>query len=339
MVKKKTYSKRVTLEDVAKRAGVSVATVSRAINNPDKLRLQTLEKVKKAIRELHYSPNFIARSLRVQKSFTVGVIVPNILNPFFARVVRGIEGLLSEHGYVPIIVDTQEDPLKEREYLKNLLTRRVDGLIVIPSKEDTDVPEILKHESIPIVFADRYFGGGFDSVKGNNFSGISLLVSHLVSRGYKKIGFVSGPLETLPGRERYEAFLEMMAFYGLEVRDEYVKIGDFSIEGGYMSTRELLELDNPPEAIITANNFLGVGSLKAIKEKGLRVPQDIGLVVFDEVFLADLTDPPLTVVVQPAEEIGRVAAKMLLERMAPKDLIPPREVVLEPLLIVRRSTL
>jgi LacI family transcriptional regulator len=337
----KTYSKsrKVTLRDVAKIAGVSTATVSRVINNPEKVKPRTLEKVRKVIEELHYSPNLIARSLKVQKSFMIGLLVPNILNPFFAKIARGTENLLNERGYTVLILDTQENSVKEAKYLKDLLERRVDGLIIVPSKEDTDIPKVLRKKPIPAVFVDRYFSKDFDSVKGNNFSGISLLVSHLVNRGYRRIGFISGPLETLPGRERYEAFIRLLALYGLEAKPAHVKISDFSIEGGYVKTKELLESGDIPEAVVAANNFMGVGALKAIREKGLRVPQDLGLVVFDEVFLADLADPPLTVVVQPAEEMGKVAAEMLLERIeAGEDLIPPREVVLEPVLIVRGST-
>lgn len=337
---KKTYTNKSlpTIRDVALKANVSVATVSRAINKPETLKPETLKKVNKAMKALKYAPNIIARSLKMKKSSMVGVIVPNILNLFFAQIIRGAERVFSDYNLTSVIFDSEENSFKEKKYLHEILERRFDGLIIVPSKENTEIPSLVKERPFPIVFADRYFSNEFDSIKGNNYSGISLLVSHLVSRGYKKIGIIAGPLETLPGRERYAAFLQSISNHGLEVRDEYVKITDFSIEDGYRKMKELLTLNDLPEALVMANNFLGVGALRAIKEFELKVPRDIAMVVFDEVYLADLADPPLTVVVQPAEEIGRVAANMLIERMNGDTSTPPREVILEPMLIVRGST-
>jgi DNA-binding LacI/PurR family transcriptional regulator len=327
-----------TMRDVAIKAKVSVATVSRAINKPNTVKPETLKKVHQAMKALEYTPNIIARSLKIKRSSMVGIIVPNILNIFFAQIIRGAEKVFSDYNLTTVIFDSEENSFKENKYLHEILERRFDGLIIVPSKENTKIPRIIKEKQFPVVFADRYFSNEYDSIKGNNFSGISLLVSHLVSRGYKKIGNIAGPLETLPGRERHTAFLESMSNHGLEVRDEYIKITNFSIEDGYRKMKNLLTLEDLPEAVVMANNFLGVGALRAIKEGGLKIPHDIAIAVFDEVYLADLTDPPLTVVVQPAEEIGKVAANMLIERINGDISTPPREIILEPMLIVRRST-
>jgi DNA-binding LacI/PurR family transcriptional regulator len=337
---KRTFTKKfmATIRDVAIKANVSVATVSRALNKPNSLKPSTLEKVQKAMKVLEYTPNIIARSLKTKRSSMVGIIIPNILNLFFAQIVRGAERVLSEYGYFSVIFDSEEDSLKENRYLHEILERRFDGLIIVPSKENTEIPVIIKEKPFPVVFADRYFSKEYDSIKGNNYSGIYSLVSHLISRGYKKIGTITGPPETLPGRERHCAFIQSMSNHGLEVKEEYIKIGDFSIEDGYRKMKEIMNLEDLPEAVVMANNFLGVGALRAIKERGLKVPQDIAMVVFDEVYLADLADPPLTVVVQPAEEIGKIAANILIERINGDVSTPPREVILEPVLIVRGST-
>ncbi|MEM3434003.1 MAG: substrate-binding domain-containing protein, partial [Candidatus Methanomethyliaceae archaeon] len=157
-------------------------------------------------------------------------------------------------------------------------------------------------------------------------------------QGYREIGGIMGPRNTIPGEERYNAFIEVLQLYGLRIVREYVKEGDFSMKSGYERTWELLQLNKQPEVVLVANNLMGIGALRAIRDKGLRVPQDIGLVVFDETYVADLTDPPLTVVAQPAEEMGEIAAKCLLERIQKGDLISPREIVLSPVLVVRGST-
>jgi LacI family transcriptional regulator len=327
-----------TIRHVAKKANVSVATVSRAINSPESVRPETLRKVQSAIQSLGFSPNIIARSLKVKESRLIGIIIPDIMNPFFARIVRGAENVLSDHNLTAIICDSEENQLKEDRYLLNLFERRVDGLIIIPSKENSKIPQLIGKKTIPIIFVDRYFSNEYDSIKGNNFSGISLLVSHLVSRGYTRIGIINGPLETLPGRERAEAFLKALSLHGIGKINGYTESGDFTSEDGYRIMKNYLQLKKPPEAVVAANNFIGVGALRAIKEQGLKVPDDIGIVVFDEVHLADLADPPLTVVVQPAEEMGKRAALLLIERIQGQNSVPHREIVFEPLLIVREST-
>lgn len=327
-----------TMKDVAKKAGVSLSTVSRSINSPHELKQETLMVVRKAMKELNFSANEIARSLKNRKSQTIGIIIPNILNPFFARIVRSAEHYLFENKYTPIIYDSEEDAVKEEKYLQSLLERRVDGVLFVPSKENKRIPEFIKQKSIPTVFIDRYFSKDFDFVKGNNYSGIALIISFLVSRGYEKIGMIAGSQETVSGKERYLAFLKAITMHNLKVEKKYVKFGSYSIESGYFRMNELLNTGEYPEVIISANNFIGIGAFQAIKERGYKIPDDIGIVIYDEVYLADFVDPPLTVVVQPAEELGRSAAELLLERIDSQGILPPRELVIEPKLIVRNST-
>jgi LacI family transcriptional regulator len=329
---------RPTIKDVARLANVSHATVSRALSNPVGLAASTLDRVKHAVKELGYSPNQIARSLKVQKSHAVGIVVPDILNPFFAHVARGAERILSERGYSTTLCDSEETPEKEGRYIVDLFQRRVDGLIFIPTVERGEVKKLIKKNSTPTVFVDRFLGEEFDCIKINNLSGMSLLVSHLVNRGYKDIGLVSGPLETLPGRERFEAFNSVLARFNLAPKPGHVRISDFTIEGGYRETVSLIRSSGGPEAIIASNNLMGIGAIKAIRDSGINIPDDIGLVVFDEILLGDLIQPPLTVVTHPAVEMGKEAARILLDRMAGKGPSSPRLVVYEPKLEIRKST-
>ncbi len=338
VAEKNVYMEMYTIRDVAREAGVSIATVSRALNAPDLLTPLTRKKVERAIKHLGYEPNLIASSLKSRKSTMIGIVVSDIQNPFFVRIIKSAERLLKTESYTAIICDSEEDPDKEAAYLRELFSRRIDGLIIIPSLEHNRILQILGRRSAAVVFVDRYLSEDFDCIKSNNQAGMSLLISHLIARGYREIGLISGPLQTLTGRERYEAYLQMMRRHNLPLNDNFVQISDFSVEGGYQATRRLLQSAARPEAIVAANNLTGIGALRAIHHSGLSIPDDIGLVIFDEVMLGDLTHPPLTVVMQPAEEMGMEAAKLLIERMKGTSGLPPQLIVHEPKLLVRRST-
>ncbi len=335
---KNVYMKMWTIKDVAREAGVSIATVSRALNSPDLLTPSTRKKVELAVKRLGYERNLIASSLKSRKSTLIGFIVADIQNPFFVRIIKSAERLLAGEGYTTIICDSEEDPEKEIAYIKDLFSRRIDGLIVIPSIEHNPIIQALKRRDVATVFVDRYLSDDFDCIKSNNYAGMSLLISHLVERGYTDIALIAGPLGTLSGRERYEAYLNIMRRYHLPVRESWVQISDFSLEGGYEAAQDLLADARRPETIIASNNLTGIGALRAIHYAGLSVPDDIGLVIFDEVMLGDVTRPPLTVVVQPAEEMGMEAAKLLIGRMKGTMKTPPQLIVHEPKLVVRRST-
>ncbi len=327
-----------TARDVAQKAGVSVATVSRALNNPQSLKSETLSRVERAIRALHYQRNDQARGLKANQSRLIGIMIPDILNPFFARIVRGAESLLGENGFTAIICDSEENAEREQRYLGRLLQRRVEGLIMIPSLEKSAVVGTLAKSGLPIVYVDRYFTRECDSVKGDSFSGISLLVGQLITAGYRRIAAICGPLTTLPGRERFDAFQQYLESHGLTILPEHIRVSDFSIEGGYREMIALMNAPVKPQAVVVHNNTMAIGALRAIREMGLRIPNDIAIAAFDEVNLADLVDPPLTVVVQPAEEMGRAAARMLVDRINGNVSLRVQEVVFEPRLIIGRSS-
>ena len=328
---------RLTMRDMAREAGVSVATVSRYLNSIDQLRPETRERVRQAMERLQFEPNRVASSLKSNRSSMVGVVVPDITNPFFVGIIRSAENFLKNYNYTVLIGDTNESPAKEYEYLKDFFSRQIDGLIIIPSIEHGKIPAILNGRHVPTVFVDRYLSDKFDCVKGNNQAGISLLMSHLAGYGYRRIGLICGPLETLPGRERFEAFQAMLDLYNLPRNDKWIRFCDFTVEGGYRATTDLLRESSRPDAIVASNNLTGIGALRALHNAGLELPADMGLVVFDEVVLGDVTNPPLTVVTQPSEEIGTEAARILLRRIRGEESLPPQLIVHDPKLVIRAS--
>jgi DNA-binding LacI/PurR family transcriptional regulator len=290
---------------------------------------KTLKKVQDAVHSMGYAPDATARALRRQTNDLVGIVVPDILNPFFARVVKGAEAVLYREGFTVIICDSEEDSRKESAYLRVLYERRIDGLILIPSIEQGQSPGMITTMRIPTVFVDRYFDSSFDSIKGNNYHALTLLVSDFVQRGYTDIGFISGPLNTLPGRERYEGFKRALLQYGLELDDSKIRFADFSIEGGYHAMLDMIEGGSLPRAIIGANNFTTVGLLRALRQKGIDIPGQIIVSGIDELFYDDLIDPYLSLAIQPAADMGRTAAELLIARVRGATSDRPREMVFE----------
>ena len=326
----------VTVYDVARMAGVSGATVSRAVNNPEAVSPDTLARITKAIDKLGYAPNMIARSLKAKASHTVGVIIPDITNPFQVKIAKGVERILSAAGYTPILCDTEESPEQEARYLSDLMDRRIDGLILVPALESRAALPMIRKRGLPAVLVDRAISPDHDSVRCNNLSGISLLVGHLVQLGRDAIHMIGGPQGSVVGGERNDAFRMLQDRYRLAGDAGSLVEGDFTIESGYRIATEMLRARPRPRAIISANNLMGIGALKAIQEAGLKLPADLDLVVFDELGdLAELLDPPLTFVRQPALEMGAQAATLLLERMRGNTSQAPRSMVFEPVLVTR----
>ena len=319
-----------TIKDVAAAAGVSVASVSRAMNAPETVSPETLNRIRTVIREMGYAPNKIARSLKVQTSKSVAVIVPDISNPFHLKVIKGAESVLTAAGYTLFIMDTEESAEKESRSLRDLLDRQIDGLVYVPVLTNRKLPRILVDHSIPLVFVDRYLGLEHDCVRGNNFSGISLLISHLMTQGRRRIALIGGPEDTQIGRERNQAYRTLIHQYRLDEDPELLRTGPFTVDGGYRMARDLVDANLGIEGVVVTSNLLGIGALKAFRDLKISVPRDLDLAVFDEV--GDLVDPPVTHVRQQAHEMGAQATRFLLERI--QGLAgAPRMVVFEPHLL------
>lgn len=318
-----------TMKDVAAAVGVSVASVSRAINEPSTVSPDTLRRINDAIHELGYTPNKIARSLKVQTSKSVAVVVPDISNPFHLRVIKGAESVLAAAGYTLFIMDTEESPEKETRSLRDLLDRRIDGLVYIPALNTRRLPRILADPTTPLVFVDRYLGAGHDCIRGNSFTGISLLFKHLLSLGKRRIALIGGAETSQIGRERNEAYRTLVKQHGLDADPALVRIGEFTAEDGARMARSLIEDRTGLDGVVVTSNLLGIGALRTFRDLGVRGPGGVELAVFDEI--GDFVDPPVVHVRQQAFEMGALATRFLLERIQGRGG-PARTVLFDPLL-------
>ncbi|MGH3424469.1 MAG: LacI family DNA-binding transcriptional regulator [Nocardioidaceae bacterium] len=324
------------IAEVARAAGVSTATVSRFLAGRT---IRSEDAVRDAIARLGYAPSAVARSLKSGRHQCIGVIVPDISNPFFAALVKGIETEARSNDLQVILGNSDEDERQEYQLLADL-TRRTDGIIMAPLAEDERIPDPLLATGFPIVFVDRdtKATGGFDRVMVDNATGVRLAIDHLAGLGHARIAAISGPLHSTPGRARHEAFLEAMAAHGLPVEAAHLEVSDFRESGGHDCMTRLWHARPRPSAVFVANNLMTIGALKALRALSVRMPDDISVLGFDDLSLAPLLDPPLTVVNRPEVEQGAEAARLLVRRLAGDDDGPPRHTVLPVELLVRSST-
>jgi DNA-binding LacI/PurR family transcriptional regulator len=324
-----------SIQDVAQRAGVSTATVSRFIRGQ---RVRSETAIREAIEELGYWPTAAARSLRSGVHYAIAVVVPDVTNPFFAALVKGIESVFRPGPYSVFLANTEESSEIEDAVLADIV-RRVDGIILAPATEQDETPLRVREAGIPVVFVDRELSGGeFDSVTVDNFGGAHAAVTHLLSLGHERIALISGPLNTTPGRARHEGAMAALEAQGIEIPPEYRKVGDFRESGGHDSMLQLLALLQRPTAVFCANNFMTIGALKALSSMRVEVPDDMSIVGFDDLDLATLLSPPLTVVDRPTVEQGILAAHLLQTRLTDRRAGTPQRVVLPTRLIPRGSS-
>ena len=330
--------KPVTIKDVAKEAGVSPTTVSYVLNKTKSVSKDTQIRVIEAIKRLNYQPNVVARSLRSKKTNTVGLVICDLKNPFFAEVLQGIESYLGKKGYTTLVIDTNYDPEKEEKAIKTLLGKQVDGMIIVLGKDNAEYLSLLDDWNVPVVFLDKKAEGkkNADAVVVNNKESSKKLIEHVLGLGHRRIGIIAGPLNTTTGRERLEGYLEALSAFSLPRDETLIKTGDFRKESGYKLALELLNLPSPPEVIYACNNLMGLGAMEAIREKGLCIPEEIGLVIFDDLPWFKFVNPPLTVVSQPSFQLGETAGRLLFERMR-KGRKKSKEIVLSAHLEVRES--
>jgi len=318
-----------TMKDVAKLARVSVSTVSHVINKTRFVSDLTRQRVLKTMAEVSYYPNVVAQSLRRKKTNTVGLVISDITNPFFPEVVRGIEKQLIRKGYSIILANTDDDTEKEKELVILLYGKRVDGFIIVTADGENKYLDFLIQQKVPIVLLDRRISRvKLDMVLVDNKGGTRKLTEHLINLGHKKIGVITGPLSTSTGKERLKGYLESLRKHSLPKDDKLIKVGKFRQESGYSLTMELLSLSSPPSAILACNNVIGLGIMDALQEKGIKIPNEVALVIFDDLPWFRYLNPPISVVSQPTSELGEMAAKLLLERMKGRRK-KPKEVVLE----------
>jgi LacI family transcriptional regulator len=324
-----------TIRDVAARAGVSTATVSRAMNGQPGIRPETRERVATAIRELGYRANSFARGLVTGSLKMVGLILPDISNPFFPALSRGVEDAAHTAGYSVIVGNADNIPDREAEYIGLMHERGIAGLIIVISGLQNALQEVA--QKVPIVLVDRRFDGfPASSVSTDHRSGASLATRHLIDRGHRRIAHLGGPSGVGPATERLRGYLDEMESAGLPVEPGWVSSGPFSFESGYHRMSRSLAQGVDVTAVFAADDLLAIGALQACRDRQVQVPSSLAVVGFDDILLARLVCPPLTTILQPAYEMGHRAWDLLLERIQ-DPAAPVRDVVIQPRLIVRES--
>lgn len=310
-----------TMADVARSAGVSVATVSHVLNGTRPVLPHTRQAVLDAVDELGYTPNTLARSLVTSRTRSIGLAVSAIRNPYFTEILQGVEAEALEHGYSLLIADPHDDPVHERKVVQLLHERRVDGMIVAPSAEPSELLAYLGRHDVPTVLLDRVVDGppAFDQVCAESAAPTSELVTHLAGLGHRRIGLVAGLPGLSTSSERIAGYRAGLAAAGLPYDEALVVHGDSASAGAERATAALLSITEPPTALVTANNAMTIGALRALRDHGLAVPDDLALCCFDDFAWADLFSPRLTAIAQPSREIGARAVRVLLERLADPD--------------------
>jgi LacI family transcriptional regulator len=327
----------VTIRDVAAIAQVSTSTVSHVINDTRYVSPATRERVLSAMATLNYSPNRLARSLRNSRTLTLGVLLPNSANPFFAELLLGVEAACFDFGYNIIMGNANDNPERELSYLEVLLSRKVDGILLVSTGAFKESIALLASHDVPVVVVDRATNlPSVDEIFTENKQGGMIAINYLLNLGHIRIGCITGPSFLTPSAERVAGYYEAMKAAGISVDSRWVVIGDFQHETGYSGCRQLLRLPEPPTAIFACNDLMAVGALCAVHEAGLRVPDDISVIGYDDVPLASYTVPRLTTIAQPARQLGRLAVERLVARLQNQEMPVLRE-KLAVTLVVRDS--
>lgn len=329
----------VTIKDIAKLSGVSTATVSKIINGKaNDISKSTVEKVMKIIEEQNYSPNTIARSMITKKTKTIGLIIPDVRNPFFTDLTRGAEDVANDRGYSIFFCNTDDDLNKEIKYINNLIEKQVDGIALAGAAVRDRVLEEKMDIRIPIVSLDRnvYFQGIKGKIEVDNFSGAYDAVSHLIRSGHRKIMYLSGPLNIKLSSDRLEGYKKALLDNNIEYGEELVVVGRYNSDFGYEIIKNI-KIDNDVTAIFCGNDLIAIGAMNALKERSISIPKDISIVGFDDIYISSLVTPALTTVRQPSYTIGRLAMERLIDILEGKENLSSRvEIKLE--LIIREST-
>ncbi|WP_408600533.1 LacI family DNA-binding transcriptional regulator [Pseudomonas sp. PLMAX] len=326
-----------TIKDVAALAGISYTTVSHVVNKTRPVSEEVRVKVEAAIKTLDYVPSAVARSLKAKTTATIGLLVPNSLNPYFAELARGIEDYCERNGYCVILCNSDDNPDKQRSYLRVLLEKRIDGLIVASAGGDTGLAQGLANVRTPMVIVDRALEGvDADLVRIDHEYGAYLATRHLLELGHRDIATISGPATTSVAQMRLAGFCRALAEAGLSVAPERMLESDFTSTGGYSAAATLLE-HNPPSAIFAANDMIGFGVLRAAAERNIRVPTDLSVIGFDDIQMSRYVYPALTTVGQSILQLGEMAAGVLLRRIATPTLSTEQRIV-TPSIVMREST-
>jgi LacI family transcriptional regulator, repressor for deo operon, udp, cdd, tsx, nupC, and nupG len=327
-----------TIQDVAKMAGVSVATVSRVINNSTSVVEETRENVLQAIKKLNYEPNLLGRNLRRSQTKMILVLLPNIANPFYSKIVKGIEDVGHKNGYNVMLCNTNSNRDREKVYLEMLKNKLYDGVIFM-------APELTKEElsligmSYPVVQCCEYKEGtAVSHVSIDNFQASYKAVSHLISLGHKKIGIISCKSKFVSTKQREEGYKKALEDSGLKFGTEFIEYGDYSFKSGLRAAKQMLNRIDKPTAIFSISDMMAIGALRAVKEEGLKVPYDVAVVGFDNISFSAMCDPRLTTIAQPKYDLGCAAMELLIKQIK-GELKEPKDISMEYELLIRESSI
>jgi LacI family transcriptional regulator len=331
----------ITLNDIAKRSGFSISTVSRVLNKKTKkyrISAEVEQIVLKAAAELNYRPNQLARGLRLKKTQTIGLVAPDISNPFFASIIKTIQTEAHKMGYSLLVCDSDEGMELEIEHTHLLSSKGIDGLIVMPVGQEFAHFQDMINGGIPVVMLDRSFDGlNASKVVIDNRGGAFEAVEHLIAHGHTRIAIIQGLPDTYTSHGRLQGYLEALAAHGIPSDQSLVVGKDFRKENGYIETKFLLRSAHPPTAIFTTSDLITLGALQAISEEGLDIPAAISLVAFDDLESAEFFRCPITAIAQPKETMGEMAVKLLIDQMRNPGTSETRTIMLKPTLVARTS--
>lgn len=333
-------SERPKIKDIAERAGVSVATVSRALSGSSLVTDETRKRVNALARELNYRPNVSARNLRTRRSMSVLLVVRDVGNPFYLEILKGVEATAREAGYAVLMGNTENDPDREVEYFNMLRDGHADGMILMTGKLPPPQPgESADLSHLPVVIAlEMIEGSGFPHVQIDNVAAAEAAVEHLIALGHRRIAHIAGPLPEVMALHRRDGYRTAMKAAGLEIPEGYEVRGDYLLESGEARAADLFALPKPPTAIFAANDEMAYGAIHALRRLGRDVPGDVSVVGFDDLYLSKAFYPPLTTVSQPRADIGRTAMSQLLNVLSDGDVGAEPAIVLPTTLNIRGST-
>ncbi|MFD0681046.1 MULTISPECIES: LacI family DNA-binding transcriptional regulator [unclassified Paenibacillus] len=327
-----------TIYDVADAAGVSIATVSKVINGTGRISDKTRKHVVAVMDRLQYKPSMVASALTGKSTYTIGLTIPDLANPYFAEIARAVEDRGHEHGFNLFICSTDNDPEKEDRYFSLLTQKRVDGIIVATRTSKELFLKQLVQKKVPIVLiAGEMPALALDTVMVDDYLGGYQAGSHLVELGHRRIAILAEDLDHISNQERIRGCLQAMRDQGVAIDDSLVKVGGFTLDNGRTAATSLLNGSEPPTALFACNDLLAIASIQAAREQGLKVPDHLSVVGFDNTILATMIDPSLTTVAQPIQEIGRQAVDLLIQEIRNEKSIKQRAVLL-PELIIRQSS-
>ena len=333
--------KDTTLKNIASDVGLSVTTVSRVLNGKSanyRISKKSEDLILKRAKTLNYSPNQIARGLRLSRTYSIAYIIPDISNPFFSSIAKSIEKTARKFGYSILLCDSEENTEIEIKIIKMMMDRKVDGLIFSPVGVKVSHLEDISKKKIPMVLLDRYFPNlHVTSVTSDNYHGAFEAVSLVIENGHRRIACIQGLRNTSPNTDRLKGYLDAHSKHNIPVDERLIVGNSFGEQNGYYETKQLLKMENMPSAIFAVSNLISLGSLRALAEYGLNVPDEMSMISFDDQPYSSLLSTPMTTVAQESSQIGQIATKLLLDQINSTKKLKSQEILIPTHLIVRDS--